>query len=60
MNLDVIKLVNVSNININLWEHRKEFRFDCTVYIAKLMFWKDARIQVTFLIHQFIGNTFLL
>ena len=36
--------------------------FAVDMYITKLMFWKDARIQVTFphLIHQCIGNTFLL
>ena len=31
MNLDVNKLLNTSNINIPLWEHRKEFIFDCTL-----------------------------
>ena len=31
MNLDVIMLLNISNINIPLWEHLKEFRFDCTL-----------------------------
>ena len=52
MNLDVIKLLNISNINIPLWEHSKEFRFDCTLQNYG---WKDARIQVTFL--NLIHNT---
>ena len=33
MNLDAhaIKLLNINNINIPLWEHWKEFRFNCTL-----------------------------
>ena len=31
MDLDAIKFLSISNINIPLWEHRREFRFGCTL-----------------------------
>ena len=56
MNLDA-KLLHISNINILSWEHWKKMQ--TWLYIIKLMFWKDAGIQVIFFIHECIGNLFL-